>query len=92
MAATDIPHQAPNVISRMLDGEAVLVHLGQNKIRVLNPLGARLWELADGRHSVNEIAQTIATEYQVELARAETDALAFYADLAGRGVLTLSNR
>jgi hypothetical protein len=87
IVVTDIPHQAPNVISRVVDGEAVLVHLGQNKVRVLNPVGARLWELADGRHAVSEIAQMIATEYQVELARAQGDALVFYEDLTGRGVL-----
>jgi hypothetical protein len=84
---TDVPHQNPNVVSRVVDGEAVLVHLGQNKIRVLNPVGARLWELADGRVTVGEIAHSIAAEYQVELGRAQTDAIAFYEDLVERGVL-----
>ena len=36
ISLTDIPRRVPNVISRVVDGEAVLVHLGQNKIRVLN--------------------------------------------------------
>jgi hypothetical protein len=91
ISLTDTPCQAPDVISRVVDGEAVLVHLGQNKIRVLNPVGARLWELADGRHTLSEIAQTIAAEYQVELVRAQADALVFYEDLVERGVLSLSN-
>ena len=87
ISLTDIPRQVPNVISRVVDGEAVLVHLGQNKIRVLNPVGARLWELADGQRTVDAIAYSIAAEYQVELLRAQTDALAFYEDLVVRGVL-----
>lgn len=91
ISLTDIPRQVPNVISRVVDGEAVLVHLGQNKIRVLNPVGARLWELADGRLAVSEIAQKIVAEYQVELVRAQADALAFYDDLIERGVLVLSD-
>ena len=91
ISLTDIPRQAPNVISRVVDGEAVLVDLGQNKIRVLNPVGARLWELADGQLAVSEIAQKIVAEYQVELVRAQADALAFYDDLVERGVLVLSD-
>ena len=90
ISLTDIPRQVPNVVSRVVDGEAVLVHLGQNKIRVLNPVGARLWELADGQLAVSEIAQRIVAEYQVELGRAQADALAFYDDLVERGVLVLS--
>ena len=90
IALTDIPCQVPSVISRVVDGEAVLVHLGQNKIRVLNPVGARLWELADGQLTVDEITHTIVAEYQVELVRVQADTLAFYADLNERGVLVLN--
>ncbi len=52
-------HQAPHVVSRMIDGEAVLVHPGQAKIRVLNSVGARIWEPVDGQHSLRDIAQVI---------------------------------
>jgi hypothetical protein len=87
-----IPQRASAVISRVIDGEAVLVHPGQGKVRVLNPVGARLWELADGTLTVGGIAQVIAVEYDVDLAQAENDALAFCRDLAERGVLTVTLR
>jgi len=86
-----IPRRASSVASRTLDGdgEAVLVHAEQKKITVLNGVGARLWELADGQHTVSDMARVIAGEYEVSLDKAEADTLAFCEDLAGRGLLTL---
>ena len=60
MTLDSSPRQAPNVVSRQIEDEAVLVHPLQGKVRVLNAAGARVWELADGQRTVSEIAQTIA--------------------------------
>jgi hypothetical protein len=84
-----IPRRTSSVASRALDGEAVLVHAEQKKITVLNGVGARLWELADGQRTIREMARVIADEYEVSLVKAESDTLAFCRDLAGRGLLTL---
>lgn len=86
---SDVPARVPEVVSRLIDGEAVLVHPRQGKIRVLNPVGARLWELVDGCSTVEALARSLATEYVVDLAQAQDDALAFFGDLVRRGVLTL---
>jgi hypothetical protein len=87
MTLDSLLRQAPNVVSRQIDDEAVLVHPLQGKVRVLNAVGARVWELADGQRTVAEIAQTITAEYDVELPRAQADVLAFCDDLAQAGVL-----
>jgi hypothetical protein len=86
-----IPRRTPSVASRTLDGEAVLVHPEQGKVTVLNGVGARLWELMDGQHTISEMARMIADEYEVSLIKAETDALAFCQNLAGRGLLTFGS-
>ena len=86
-----IPRHSSSVNSRAVDGEAVLVHAEQKKYTVLNGVGARLWELADGQHSIADIARVIADEYEVSLGKAESDALAFCQDLAGRGLLTFNS-
>ncbi len=88
---TAIPRRTPSVASRALDGEAVLVHPEQGKVTVLNGVGARVWELIDGQHTIAEMARVIADEYEVSLIKAETDTLAFCRDLAGRGLLTLDS-
>lgn len=87
MRLADMPYHAPGVVSQRIGEEAVLVHPAQGKVRVLNRTGARLWELADGQRSVEEMAQIMAGEYDLDLGQAQADALAFCADLMARGVL-----
>ena len=89
MVLSDTPRRAAGVRSRTLDGEAVLVHPGQGQVVVVNGVGTRLWELADGQHTVSGMAQMLAGEYEVSLGKAEADALAFCHDLVGRGLLIL---
>jgi hypothetical protein len=90
MNLNDIPVHAEEVVSRVIDGEAVLVHSGQRTVRVLNPVGAHLWELADGHHTAGAAAEIIAAEYGVDLAQVNSDVLAFYSDLVERCVLSIS--
>lgn len=87
---TDVPMHVSGVLGREMDGELVLVHPSQGKVRVLNGVGGRLWALMDGQRTVADLAQTIAGEYEVDLARARADAAAFCADLMGRGLLSLA--
>lgn len=92
------PVPNPAVVGRVLPGEggsateAVLVLPFSGQVKVLNEVAARIWQLADGRRSVRGIAAQISAEYQVTLEQAEVDTLAFIADLAKRGVLTLAVR
>ena len=83
-----IPRRSPTVVSRLLDDEAVLVHPVQGKVRVLNPVGARVWELADGQRTLGAISRVIASEFAADLARVQIEVPAFCEDLAQRGVLT----
>jgi hypothetical protein len=90
MQLSDIPLHTPDVVGRLLGEEAVLVQPQQGVVRVLNAVGARLWELADGGRTVGELADIIAAEYDVDKERASADALAFCEDLARRGMLRLA--
>ena len=89
MTLNDIPTRSPGVVSRLMDGEAVLVHGEQGQVRVLNETGAHLWQLCDGVLSIGDLAAALAAEYDVDFPRAQADALAFCADLAERGVLVI---
>jgi hypothetical protein len=80
----------PGIVSRMVDGEAVLVDPKQGMVRVLNPAGARIWEMIDGRRTVAELAAGITAEYDIEASRAQADTVAFCEDLNRRGILTVS--
>ena len=80
------PHA--EVVGRIVDGEAVLVLPEQGKVKVLNQVGGRIWELADGSRTVEEIAGIICQEFKVEEATAQEDTLAFAAELIERGIFT----
>lgn len=90
LTLTDTPAHVSGVVFRMMDEEAVLVHPVQGVVRVLNRSGARVWELADGRRTVGDLAAALVADYAVDPARAQADALTFCADLIQRGVMTLA--
>lgn len=82
------PAAAPGVVGRLVDDEAVLVLPARGEVKVLNEVGARIWELSDGNRTVREIARIICEEYAVEADAAEADTLAFLKDLLDRGAIT----
>lgn len=82
-----IPSHSPDVVERVVRGEAILVLAEQSKLKVLNDLGTRIWELVDGQQSVRQIADRLCQEYEVDPAQAEGDTLDFLAELLGRGLL-----
>jgi hypothetical protein len=63
-----------------------------SEIQVLNTVGSRIFELADGSRSISEIAQLIAHEYQVDEAQAQQDALAFVRQLVAQNVMIFDDK
>jgi hypothetical protein len=60
-----VPRLNPDVVSRRLGEEIVLVHLGTNQIYRLNATGARFWELAAEGLDDRAIAARLQTEFDV---------------------------
>ena len=56
----DMPLPNPDVVSRRLGDDTVLVHLKTNRIFALNPTGARFWELLLEGMNRGEIEQYAA--------------------------------
>ena len=81
-----IPTPNPKIIGRTVDNEAVLVLPEEGKVKVLNEVGTRIWELLDGKRNVKEIAAILHQEYEVAKAIAEADTLEFVNDLAERNM------
>ena len=83
-----IPIPNDDVAWRMVDDEAIIIEPMTSQATVLNPVAARLWELADGKRAVAELIDTIVVEYDVKPAVAEEDAREFFGVLAKRGLLS----
>lgn len=84
-----VPH--PQVAVRVVDGEAVVILADSGNVNVLNPVGTRIWELADGSRSVLQIADAIVAEYEVTPEAALQDVTEFVQKLVEVRALTLQD-
>ncbi len=84
----------PNVVSREIAGEQILVPVRKKtadmaSIFVLNETGARIWRLLDGQHTLGEIGEILALEYEVEPETARADIARVVDELCELGMLRL---
>lgn len=83
-----IPAKAPATAWRIIEGEAVILSMETKVLRGLNPVGSRVWELIDGRRSVEEIIGVIVKEFDVSPEAAAQDVRGFVGELLERGLVT----
>lgn len=69
---------------RVIGGKAVVITIDQNQVHVLNGVGTRVWELADGR-PLDAIVDAIVDEFEVERAQAMLDVCRFAERLVAVG-------
>ncbi len=82
----DCPQRAESAFRRYGD-QGWVVHLKNPANTLLNDAGARIFELLDGRHKVQEIAETLSKEFDVSLEQAEQDVLEFLEKLQANQML-----
>lgn len=80
---------ADDVISRVLEGEAVILGLGTGTYFGLDAVGTRIWQLIEERGRVTEILARLVEEYDVEPEQCERDLLRLLDELKRRGLITL---
>lgn len=86
------PRPHPQTAGRVIDGEAILLLADTNEIQVLNEVGSRIFALADGQHSLAEIASILTDEFEVDLNQALDDVGAFIQQLVDHQVLVLHDQ
>jgi hypothetical protein len=84
------PKHHPRTAARVFSGEAVVISPAENMVRMFNPVGSRIWELADGQRTVEEIAQQLTAEYDVQLPAARVEVGEFVDALVAKGLLTFA--
>ena len=80
--------RSPATAWRLIEGEAVILSMDTKVFRGLNAVGSRVWELIDGRRSLDEIARLIVDEFQVAPDVAAHDVGAFVEKLLAKGLVT----
>ncbi len=78
----------PRTASRVFSGEAVIISPAENMVRMLNPVGSRIWELCDGTRTIDQIAEVLSAEFDVEAAHAQQSVTTFVTALAARDLVS----
>jgi hypothetical protein len=78
------------VLSRQLDGEAVLLDLQSGTYFGLNEIGAFVWDLVSAGKTVGEIRNGVLDAYEVEPEVVDADLERLIDDLRRRGLVDLS--
>jgi hypothetical protein len=77
----------PQVMSRLVDDETVLLDLESGMYFGVDGVGKKIWDSVVEGLSIGEIAEIITAEYEVDETRAQADVVAFTSDLVKRGLL-----
>jgi hypothetical protein len=79
-----------NVVSRELEGEAVILNLESGVYFGLNEVGTRIWALIQQHGSLRKVLEAALQEYEVAPQVLENDLLQLIEQLQARGLVTLS--
>lgn len=78
---------APRVMSRELDGEAVLLDLASGRYFGLNPTGRRIWELLAPGTSLESVLDRLEAEFEAPRAELEADLVMLVGRLEAAGLV-----
>jgi hypothetical protein len=77
-------------LSSRLGDDLVILNLKSGRYYGLNPVGARVWELAEKRSSAASIRDSIVNEFAVDPATAESDLADLLGQMESEGLIQLS--
>ena len=81
--------QNPEMITRTIDGYAVIMDPQEGKILTLNEVGTRIWELAEVHSTKEDIVAAICREFQIDREQAAADMEEFSQTLLHKRLLLL---
>ena len=88
MSSQSFPRRHPDTAFRPVGDEGGLVVLSEkSEVKVLNPVGIKVFGLLDGKHSPERIATLVAEEFEVSEAQAIEDVNSFVEQLRTNGML-----
>ena len=79
-------HRAPDAAWRRVEDQVAIISLGANRVRVLNDVGAFVWERCDGA-TVDALVDAVCAAFSVDAPTARRDVTAFVDELVARGML-----
>jgi len=87
-----IPLRRPGLLTRLIEGEVVILDREAEKVHQLNPTASCIWNNCDGSSSVDSIAQRLAASFDVTPEMALRDVEAILRELHGLGLLHVEHK
>lgn len=92
LTLASVPVKSDTMIFRKIEDEYILVPMLASAAEVqhifnLDPVGAAVWELIDGRRSVGEIVAALAGEFEAEPGVIEAEVVEFLNELAAEKIV-----
>jgi hypothetical protein len=84
---TTRPQRSERIIKQEAEGMAVLLSMDSGNYYSLEELGVRVWELCDGRRSVEEIAAILGDEYDAAAETIQRDLIELLVDLINENLV-----
>lgn len=80
----------PEVLSRVLDGEAVLLHLGSGTYFGMNEVATRAWEIIVAGTSFTGLCASLESEFDVSRQELERDLRELISALVDKKLVTVT--
>ena len=85
--------RSPRIAARKLGDETIVMSAADSSLFTLNEVATAIWQSADGRTTLKSIVATkVCEEFEVSEADALRDAEELVAQLAGHGILMVSDQ
>ncbi|MER2598768.1 MAG: PqqD family protein [Caldilineales bacterium] len=81
------PIRATSVAYQVYGTEAVIINPAEGRVRMLNPTATRIWELANGERSVDDIIAVLTEEFEVTFDHAHRSVYQLLAELSKKGLI-----
>jgi len=93
ISSPHLPRRHPDCAYKAIGDDGGLVVLsGRGEVKVLNPVGVKIYSLLDGKRTIDEIVAAVTDEFEVSESSARRDVDAFLGELAVHGMLAETAR
>ena len=79
------------VASKVMDGEAILINLSNGIYYSMDKVGGLIWEMIEGRHSLEKIVEGVLSRYDVSAEQVRADVERVVAELVQENLVKVTD-
>jgi hypothetical protein len=87
-----IPQRRPDLMTRLIEGEIVILDREAGKVHQLNPVASCIWNSCDGSSSVDSIAEHLVASFDVTPETARRDVEVMLQEFQELGLLHIEKK